>query len=106
MRLLLEWASDGDHTREGIRIKVSLPQEEIAQLIGTSRETVTPGAQRIPREKICAAPWFHAAPSTTPAWKECSKLKGKSSPPTLLSSPPLVRKPGLPALLYRPQAEA
>jgi CRP/FNR family transcriptional regulator len=40
-RLLLEWASDGDSTKEGIRIKVSLTHEEIAQLIGTSRETVT-----------------------------------------------------------------
>ena len=40
-RLLLEWASDGDETKEGIRIKVSLTHEEIAQLIGTSRETVT-----------------------------------------------------------------
>lgn len=40
-RLLLEWARDGDQTPEGIRIKVSLTHEEIAQLIGTSRETVT-----------------------------------------------------------------
>jgi CRP/FNR family cyclic AMP-dependent transcriptional regulator len=40
-RLLLEWASDGEQTKEGIRIKVSLTHEEIAQLIGTSRETVT-----------------------------------------------------------------
>jgi CRP/FNR family transcriptional regulator, cyclic AMP receptor protein len=40
-RLLLEWASDGENTKEGIRIKVSLTHEEIAQLIGTSRETVT-----------------------------------------------------------------
>jgi len=40
-RLLLEWASDGDSTKEGIRIKVALTHEEIAQLIGTSRETVT-----------------------------------------------------------------
>jgi len=40
-RLLLEWSSDGDETKEGIRIKVSLTHEEIAQLIGTSRETVT-----------------------------------------------------------------
>jgi CRP/FNR family transcriptional regulator len=40
-RLLLEWSSDGDETEEGIRIKVSLTHEEIAQLIGTSRETVT-----------------------------------------------------------------
>jgi CRP/FNR family transcriptional regulator, cyclic AMP receptor protein len=40
-RLLLEWSSDGDTTKEGIRIKVALTHEEIAQLIGTSRETVT-----------------------------------------------------------------
>ena len=40
-RLLLEWSTDGDTSKEGIRIKVSLTHEEIAQLIGTSRETVT-----------------------------------------------------------------
>jgi CRP/FNR family transcriptional regulator, cyclic AMP receptor protein len=40
-RLLLEWSADGDVTKDGIRIKVSLTHEEIAQLIGTSRETVT-----------------------------------------------------------------
>jgi CRP/FNR family transcriptional regulator len=39
--LLLEWAVDGETTKDGIRIKVSLTHEEIAQLIGTSRETVT-----------------------------------------------------------------
>jgi CRP/FNR family transcriptional regulator len=40
-RLLLEWSSDGEPTKDGIRIKVSLTHEEMAQLIGTSRETVT-----------------------------------------------------------------
>jgi CRP/FNR family cyclic AMP-dependent transcriptional regulator len=40
-RLLLEWASGGEETKEGIRIKVALTHEEIAHLIGTSRETVT-----------------------------------------------------------------
>src|SRR5215471_412916 len=40
-RLLLEWSSDGDETKDGIRIKVALTHEEMAQLIGTSRETVT-----------------------------------------------------------------
>ncbi|HZQ25000.1 MAG TPA: Crp/Fnr family transcriptional regulator [Terriglobales bacterium] len=40
-RLLLEWAGDGEPTKDGIRIKVALTHEEIAQLIGTSRETVT-----------------------------------------------------------------
>src|SRR5258705_2869652 len=40
-RLLLEWATDGEETKEGIRIKIALTHEEIAQLIGTSRETGT-----------------------------------------------------------------
>ena len=40
-RLLLEWANTGEETKEGIRIKIALTHEEIAQLIGTSRETVT-----------------------------------------------------------------
>jgi CRP/FNR family transcriptional regulator, cyclic AMP receptor protein len=40
-RLLLEWADGGENTRDGIRIKVSLTHEEMAQLVGTSRETVT-----------------------------------------------------------------
>jgi CRP/FNR family transcriptional regulator, cyclic AMP receptor protein len=40
-RLLLEWATNGENTKEGIRVKISLTHEEMAQLIGTSRETVT-----------------------------------------------------------------
>lgn len=40
-RLLLEWASTGEQTKDGIRVKISLTHGEIAQLIGTSRETVT-----------------------------------------------------------------
>lgn len=40
-RLLLEWAADGEETSDGVRIKISLTHEEMAQLIGTSRETVT-----------------------------------------------------------------
>jgi CRP/FNR family transcriptional regulator, cyclic AMP receptor protein len=40
-RLLLEWAVDG-HTNGGVlRTKLPLTHEEISQLIGTSRETVT-----------------------------------------------------------------
>jgi len=40
-RLLLEWSDDGEQTKDGLRIKIALTHEEIAQLIGTSRETVT-----------------------------------------------------------------
>jgi CRP/FNR family transcriptional regulator, cyclic AMP receptor protein len=41
-RLLLEWSSKkGEGLRSEIRIKVGLTHEEIAQMIGTSRETVS-----------------------------------------------------------------
>ena len=40
-RMLLELASEGEATKEGIRVKLALTHEEIAQVIGTSRETVT-----------------------------------------------------------------
>jgi CRP/FNR family transcriptional regulator, cyclic AMP receptor protein len=40
-RLLLEWSAKGEETEEGIRLKQTLTQEEISEIIGTSRETVT-----------------------------------------------------------------
>jgi CRP/FNR family transcriptional regulator len=40
-RFLLELCHDGETTKEGIRAKMGLTHEEIAQIIGTSRETVT-----------------------------------------------------------------
>ena len=40
-RLILEWARTGSQSDKGIRIKLTLTHEEIGQLIGASRETVT-----------------------------------------------------------------
>ncbi len=41
-RLLLDWCErGGEETTRGIRLKVLLTHEEIAQMIGTTRETVT-----------------------------------------------------------------
>ena len=40
-RLLLAWSEDSQQTKEGARIKVPLTHEEIAEFIGTTRETVT-----------------------------------------------------------------
>ena len=39
-KLLLEWSAKGDSRQPG-RLKLTLTHEEIAQMIGTSRETVT-----------------------------------------------------------------
>ena len=40
-RVLLEWAQNGEETKDGLRVKLAMTHEEIAQMIGTSRETVT-----------------------------------------------------------------
>ena len=41
-RLILDWCeNDGDETPRGTRLQVLLTHEEIAQMIGTTRETVT-----------------------------------------------------------------
>ena len=41
-KLMLEWcAKGGNETEKGVSIKLTLTHEEIAQIIGSSRETVT-----------------------------------------------------------------
>jgi CRP/FNR family transcriptional regulator len=40
-RLLLQWSSEGKETPEGTQTKVSLTHEQIAECIGTTRETIT-----------------------------------------------------------------
>jgi len=40
-RLLLDWSASGKETEEGTQVKLPLTHEEIAALIGTTRETVT-----------------------------------------------------------------
>lgn len=41
-RLMLDWCNEsGEKTDKGVRLKVLLTHEEIAQMIGTTRETIT-----------------------------------------------------------------
>jgi CRP/FNR family cyclic AMP-dependent transcriptional regulator len=40
-RLLLEWSNAGEKTAKGIRVKVLMTHEEIGQMLGTTRETIT-----------------------------------------------------------------
>lgn len=40
-RLLLDWSAGGKETEQGTQVKLPLTHEEIAALIGTTRETVT-----------------------------------------------------------------
>ena len=62
-RLLLEWAGDGEETKEGVRIKIALTHEEIAQLIGTSRETVTRVLGEFRDKEFAQLAWIHLADS-------------------------------------------
>ena len=51
-RLMLQWCGDGRISNGSIRVKVSLTHEEIAQLIGTSRESVTRTLGELKRQHI------------------------------------------------------
>jgi CRP/FNR family cyclic AMP-dependent transcriptional regulator len=50
--VLLDWAENGERTSKGIRVKVTLSHEEIAQLVGCTRETVTRTLGDFKRHKI------------------------------------------------------
>jgi len=51
--LILRWGRDfGERTSDGIRVRIVLTQEEIAQLIGASRETVTRLFSTLKRDRI------------------------------------------------------
>jgi CRP/FNR family cyclic AMP-dependent transcriptional regulator len=51
-RLLLQWAVDGRVSEGTIRMKLALTHEEMAQLIGTSRETVTRTLGELKKRKV------------------------------------------------------
>ena len=52
-RLIVRWGRDfGERTTEGVRVQILLTQEEIAQIIGASRETVTRLFSTLKRDKI------------------------------------------------------
>jgi CRP/FNR family transcriptional regulator, cyclic AMP receptor protein len=52
-RLIMRWSRDfGERTSEGIRVRILLTQEEMAQIIGASRETVTRLLSALKRDQI------------------------------------------------------
>lgn len=52
-RLILRWGRDfGERTSEGVQVRIVLTQEEIAQIIGASRETVTRLLSVLKRDQI------------------------------------------------------
>jgi CRP/FNR family transcriptional regulator len=51
-RLLLEWSANGTDTKQGTQIKVPLTHEEIAEFIGSTRETVTRTLSQFKNQKL------------------------------------------------------
>jgi CRP/FNR family transcriptional regulator len=52
-RLIIRWGRDfGERTSDGVMVRVMLTQEEIAQIIGASRETVTRLFSTLKRDQI------------------------------------------------------
>lgn len=51
-RLLLSWSGSGEETTQGTRLQVLLTHEEIGQMIGTTRETVTRLLSEFKRKKL------------------------------------------------------
>jgi CRP/FNR family transcriptional regulator, cyclic AMP receptor protein len=51
-RLLLQWSRGGQFSTEGIRLKLVLTHEELAQLIGTTRETVTRTLSQFKKQRV------------------------------------------------------
>jgi len=51
-RLLLQWLPDGRENGGAVRVKLALTHEEISQLIGVSRETVTRTLSELKKKQI------------------------------------------------------
>ena len=51
-RLILSWCGEGETTPLGTRLQVLLTHEEMAQMIGTTRETVTRLLSAFKRRKL------------------------------------------------------
>jgi CRP/FNR family transcriptional regulator len=51
-KLILDWSDHGETTPQGTRMQVLLTHEEIAQMIGTTRETVTRLLSEFKRKKL------------------------------------------------------
>lgn len=51
-KLILGWSATGEETPQGLRMQVLLTHEEIAQMIGTTRETVTRLLSEFKRKKL------------------------------------------------------
>ncbi len=51
-RFLVDWSADGKITEGILRVKLALTHEEIAQLIGSSRETVSRTLSEFKRQNL------------------------------------------------------
>jgi CRP/FNR family transcriptional regulator, cyclic AMP receptor protein len=58
-KVLLESATDGRLTNGAVRATLSLTHEDIAQLMGTTRETITRKLSQFTKKDIVELKWLH-----------------------------------------------
>ncbi len=74
-RLILEWSAQGKHTDNGIQIHLALKHGEIAECIGTCRETVTRLLQDMQRWHVIEVHGSLLTITDLPALEQCAGLK-------------------------------
>jgi len=74
-RLLLEWAAQGKHTERGVQIHVALKHGEIAECIGTCRESVTRILRDLQRWQVIELRGSLLTITDLPALEQCAGLK-------------------------------
>jgi CRP/FNR family transcriptional regulator len=74
-RLLLEWAAQGQQTERGIQIHLALKHGEIAECIGTCRESVTRILRDLQRWKVIELRGSLLTITDQSALEECAELR-------------------------------
>jgi len=74
-RLLLEWAQDGRETESGTQIHIALRHAEIAECIGTCRETITRILRRFQQRRILTVRGSFVTIIDRAALERCAEMR-------------------------------
>jgi len=73
-RFLLDWSQKGQETKHGTRVRLTLKHEEIGQIIGTTRETVTRTLGEFKGRKLITLHGSSLVIENRPALENCAGL--------------------------------
>jgi len=73
-RFLLDWSQKGQETKHGTRVRLTLKHEEIGQIIGTTRETVTRTLAEFKGRKLITLHGSSLVIENRPALENCAGL--------------------------------